>query len=517
MIHYMSLQNMSVSLSNLYEKYQEQPEVLAKMEEYLNKQFPHALELYINRINRKQNLEKQSNLYIDKFLSNPEQQYFYIQQSDLFIFYNGENYTIINEDTIWHILLSDISTKEELIPWKHKIKNLVIKQIKEKSLTMGIPESTTIQYVIQHLTPILFRSKSEVKYFLTLLGDNILKKPNTITQFARLESKDFLTCLHDHIQCLFGLQCTPISSIKFKYHNQDFTDCRILKFNDSVKIRSCWDGFLKSHILDLIAVASHYSNQFQSAKNYIDAHCQNSEAIQSISYISTININNLVDKFVNEWLEPSNGSGEIKWVEMYYLWKSFIRNECQFPIMPVYIKNLKHALSSKITYNEALDLYTMVTSAKLTYVKTFQTFWEQSISEGADEFEVSELWSLYYNWMCAKNAKVTGINEEKMRFLIEHFAGSPITGKYVTDIKCSLWDKQAEMEDIINQLKVDYNFCQEEDISIFKLYKDYCKKILDSPSKRTVSKKYFEKYISKIIPSEYINDNRLLKEYWTEF
>ena len=131
MIHYMSLQNMSVSLSNLYEKYQEQPEVLAKMEEYLNKQFPHALELYINRINRKQNLEKQSNLYIDKFLSNPEQQYFYIQQSDLFIFYNGENYTIINEDTIWHILLSDISTKEELIPWKHKIKNLVIKQIKK--------------------------------------------------------------------------------------------------------------------------------------------------------------------------------------------------------------------------------------------------------------------------------------------------------------------------------------------------------------------------------------------------
>ena len=80
---------------------------------------------------------------------------------------------------------------------------------------MGIPESTTIQYVIQHLTPILFRSKSEVKYFLTLLGDNILKKSNTITQFARLESKDFLTCLHDHIQCLFGLQCTPISSIKF--------------------------------------------------------------------------------------------------------------------------------------------------------------------------------------------------------------------------------------------------------------------------------------------------------------
>ena len=119
----------------LDEKYKDQPEVLAKMEEYLNKQFPHALELFVSRINRKQNLEKQSKIYIDKFLNNPETQYFYVHQTDLFIFYNGENYAIINEDSIWHLLLSDISTKEELIPWKHKIKNLAIKHIKEKPIT----------------------------------------------------------------------------------------------------------------------------------------------------------------------------------------------------------------------------------------------------------------------------------------------------------------------------------------------------------------------------------------------
>ena len=104
----MSLQNMSKSLSELYEKYKEQPEVLAKMEEYLNKQFPHALELFVNRINRKQNLEKQSKLYIDTFLNNPEKQYFYIHQSDLFIFYNGENYSIINAVSYTHLTLPTI-------------------------------------------------------------------------------------------------------------------------------------------------------------------------------------------------------------------------------------------------------------------------------------------------------------------------------------------------------------------------------------------------------------------------
>uniref|UniRef100_A0A6C0C6C3 Uncharacterized protein n=1 Tax=viral metagenome TaxID=1070528 RepID=A0A6C0C6C3_9ZZZZ len=513
----MSLSNMITNLTSLFEQYKEHPEIISKMEEYMSKQFPHALELYVDRINRKHNLEKQSNIYIDKFLNNPERQYFYIQQSSLFVFYNGENYSLINEDTVWHILLSDISTKEHLIPWKHKIKNSTIKQIKEKSLTISIPESNTIQYVIQHLTPVLFRSKSEAKHFLTLLGDNILKKADDTTYFTRIESNDFLICLHDHVQCILGTHCLPISSIKFKYHNQEFKNCGILSFNDSVKIRSCWDGFLKSHILDLIAVACHYSNQFQNASIYIETHCQTPEVTHSINYLSTLTKESLVNKFTETWLEPSTESGEIKWVEMYYLWKRFILSECRFPVMPVHIKDLKYLLGNKINYNESLDLYSKVTSSKLSYVKTFQSFWEQTISEGADEFEISELWSLYIKWMRLKDAKVTSISEDKMHFLIEHFAGSQITSKYVTSIKCNLWDKQSEMNDIINQLKVDYNFCQEEDIAIFKLYRDYCTKILETPLKRTVSKKYFEKYISKIIPSEYIQDNNLLKQYWCEF
>jgi hypothetical protein len=511
----MSLENMLKCIKDLHLKYHDQPDILCKMEEYMNKQFPHALDLFVDRLNRKQNLEKQSKLYIDKFLNNPDQQYFYIQQSNLFVSYNGENYALINEDMIWHTLLTDISTKDHLIPWKHKIKNLAIKKIKEKSILSSIPESCTIQYVIQHLTPILFRSKEEAKYFLTLLGDNILKKQDDICQFARKESKDFLICLQDHIQSILGKHSSPTNTIKFKYNNQLFKDCRIISFNDSVKIRSCWNSFLKSHILDIIAVATHYSNQFKSSNNYIETKCQNTETMHAVCHLSKTTSDLLINKFITEWLVPSTDSGEIKWVEMYYLWKNFIGSECNLPVMPVYIKQLKNTLKSKINYNEGLDLYSMVTSSKLSYVKTFQDFWEQTITEGEDEFEVSELWSLYLKWMHSKNAKVSDINEDKMHFLIEHFAGSPITGKFIT-IKCSLWDKQAEMEDIINQLKVDYNFCQEEDMTIYKLYKDYCKRILDT-SQRTVSKKYFEKYILKIIPSEYIKDNQLLKEYWTEF
>ena len=511
-----------IKLKKIYDNYEDNPVIIKKIHEYLDKQLPHALEHFIekqaNQLKRKQALEKHSQIYIDNFLNNPDKQYFYISQSNIFIFYNGENYKIINEDDIWHILLRDISTKETLTPWKHKIKNSVIKLIKDKHLTSSIPESCTIQYIIQHLTPTLFKSKSEAKYFLTILGDNILKKKTPMSHFTRIESQEFITVLRDHIQWLVGKHCLPCETFKFKYYNHDYKHCRIINFNDSVRIKTCWEGFIKNNVLNIIAVATHYSNQFQTAENYIKAHCQNQEVIHSICYLSNITETILIEKFIDEWIEESNTNSKITWNEMYYLWKSFIRRICNFPIMPMLLKNLKTQLSKNLKYDEINDTYNMITSAKLSYVKIFQEFWDENIAIGEDEFEVSELWSLYLSWIDPKNIKINEINEDKMLFLIEHFSKTPlIDGKMVPQIKCSLWDKQEEMREILNQLKIDYNFYQEEDIAIFKLYKDYCKKILDTNSNKTVSKKYFEKYITKIIPSEYIKNNKLLKEYWINF
>jgi hypothetical protein len=191
----MNFEVLSKKLENIFNKYIDKPHIHSKINDYLDKQLPNALEMYIERLNRKEQLEKNSEIYIDKFLNNPEKQYFYIRQSDLFIFYDGVDYKPINEDEIWHTLLSDISLREELKPWKHKIKNSVIKQIKEKRIINSIPESCTIQNIIQHLTPTLFKSKSEVKYFLILLGDNILKKETPEIHFARLEARNFVLIL----------------------------------------------------------------------------------------------------------------------------------------------------------------------------------------------------------------------------------------------------------------------------------------------------------------------------------
>ena len=72
----------------------------------------------------------------------------------------------MNEDIIWHTILSDISEKGVLLDWKYLVKTKIIKAIKERILLSAIPESETIQAVISFLTPGYFTTKEEVKYHL---------------------------------------------------------------------------------------------------------------------------------------------------------------------------------------------------------------------------------------------------------------------------------------------------------------------------------------------------------------
>ena len=60
--------------------------------------------------------------------------------------------------------------------WKHKTNTTILKRIKEKSPLNAIPESATIQSVINMLCPLLFNTREQVKYFLTIIGDCLLAK-----------------------------------------------------------------------------------------------------------------------------------------------------------------------------------------------------------------------------------------------------------------------------------------------------------------------------------------------------
>ena len=155
-------------VTQLYNQYKNTPEVIKHFENYITKKLPKLLQKIRDEEEVKLLLEKENHIYINNFLSDPERQFFYIASTDIFIKYDSINYKLIDEDALWYTILSDIGENNTFLRnYKQKTKNDIIEKIKKKTLFNTIPESTTVQNIINFFTPTLFNTKEEVKHFLT--------------------------------------------------------------------------------------------------------------------------------------------------------------------------------------------------------------------------------------------------------------------------------------------------------------------------------------------------------------
>jgi hypothetical protein len=165
------------SVTNLYQKYAENDYMLQRIYNHIVNYLPNTLENEYKNFEQRQNrnsyLTNEQQVFIQVFLS--KNQYYYLPSNNFFYEYSGKNYLIVREDDIIHKLLSTISKEQILLQWKHKTKINIIKQIKERSLFNSIPETDTIQNILNVLYSSIFTSKNAAKYFLTIIGDNILK------------------------------------------------------------------------------------------------------------------------------------------------------------------------------------------------------------------------------------------------------------------------------------------------------------------------------------------------------
>jgi hypothetical protein len=157
---------------------------------YLPHTLDNEMKNHEKRITRNNYLTNEQQLFIQVFLS--KNKYFYLPNNNFFYEYDGEKYLIVKEDDVIHKLLSSISKDRVLLQWKYKTKSNIIKQIKERSLFNSIPETDTIQNVLNVLYPSFFPSKNFAKYFLTIIGDNILKKNSNLIFLVSQKMKQFL-------------------------------------------------------------------------------------------------------------------------------------------------------------------------------------------------------------------------------------------------------------------------------------------------------------------------------------
>jgi hypothetical protein len=493
-------------IKELYNKYKDNSFITQRIFNYINIHLPNTLfneqRKYENKTYLNNYLMEEQQIFIQIFLS--KNIYFYLPNNNFFYEYNGKDYFIVKEDEIIHKLLSTISRERTLLKWKHKTKSTIIKQIKDRNLFNSIPESHTIQDILNNLFPTFFVTKNLAKYFLTIIGDNILKKHNDLVFLVSPKIRNFLDELD--IVSLNAIGCSNITC-KFvtKYHeNHLFTNCRIIQINENYSAEY-WRELLKKIGLNLLCVACHYSNRYNNSDAFLDK--IESDDGKNINILKNTTQDDLVRKFIYDYIDNTSQDFYMEWKNINFLWKQFLSNN-NLPIV-IYSNSLKNKLKEQFIYHEYTDSFIGITSKFLPVYKEFISFWNETIhikyigneefeSEYfEDELEIDELSSLFKHW--TKNKYF--LSEENIIKALKHFLTIDIIdNKYILNISSKIWNKLEDLNNSIhfireqiknNNVQFQSQFMVSFD-DLYNLYQKYCK--LNS-IKFIVSKRYFEKYL----------------------
>ena len=524
------------NLTELLTKYNDNPYILSRLATFLNN-LPNALECenkkHEERVQRMTELRIEQDNFFKVFLS--KHQYYYMPYNNLYYEYDGKTYRVIKDDHIHHKLLTTITNEGKLMPWKHKTKLNIIKQIKERNLFKSVPETGTIQNVLGFLQTI-FQTKSESKYFLTVIGDCVLKKNvNSLLFFVSSQFKKIVALIDSiaYVTCGNSIMSHFIT----KYHDShNLSFFRLIKINENANDVS-YDivkQILNDIGLDLLCVATHYSERYENSDNYLT----NIDIVikpYTMYFISnTPNI--IIQNFVSQCIEKVTNddanivSSNITWKNMHYIWKLYLSN-LQIPNM-MYSNQLQIQLSSLLEHkNDGNNtIFTNITSKYLPHVSSFLLFWENHIIETDttdddicdDEYEIDELTLLYKH----SQANQSNISETEIIKMIKHYCSPPveiIDNKYIINIRCNLWSKAEDImlflnsykENIIKKGLIDLpNEIATQLISLDELYDKYTSHCNNNKKNSyVVSKHFFEKYLVNSMP-EYIKFDKFVSSEW---
>jgi hypothetical protein len=486
-------------VSELNELYKDNEIIHQKLVNYILNILPETLETTNNtlkkREERKSTLENESEKFVQRFLNNNK--YYYHSTSELFFEYKENKYTIVKEDDVQHTILKSISENKVLMDWKYKLKVSILKKIKERDIFTCIPESETIQKVITKLNPLIFVNKETAKYFLTVLGDIILKKSSLI-YFVNSSFKPWLKEISNLCCMLFG---TPnlFNIFKFKFYDHKYEDCRILYSQSYIELESWNNYFKQENALNLFCVAAHYSQRFKSADNFILEKCKDKQLQDYTFFLKNNTKNEIMEKFINNSCEKVDNC-KISLKNMMYLWKQFVENE---KIPNVFFNNqLKQELIEKLEYDVNSDSFLNITSSKIPVVSQFISLFSTNIEEDMDEeIEIDEICSLF------NNASKLNLSEKEILDLIRHFFPDMIIedDKYILNSKCKLWDKKKDIIEFLKNYKqiAPHVEIYSEEVPINEMYQIYC----SSKNKYIASKRYFEKFIKNYSELYIVEEN----------
>ena len=515
-------QRLSETINKVLQEYKNDEYLITKISTYISNLENHILSLKKEkeqRDDRKNTLSLYKNVFMEHFLS--EKIYYYIPDSTLFITYNNKNYTQINENTIWLEILTMITKNKTIMPWKHKIRVELIASVKKQLFIHCIPESHTIQLVLNIFSGIISANKDHSKFLLTIIGDSILKKNTNNTYLVDSKVNAFVNSLQFQINKF--IRCNFTTSLKYKYYNHDYSTTRLIYSKDNIDKSLLWEHIIKQYIFDIIAVSCHYSNRFITADNFIINNCKNNDVQTYVLFLKNNTKKDIIDKFSSKMLQKCD-SLYITFDEAFYIWKTYLKSLKMPPIL--FSKELFHHLGN--IFRTSNDRFIGVTSPKLHYVKVFKQFMsdvviinpnctlsnnlteQNSICDTSknintthsesiitlDSFELSELHQLYSYWR-DKYKVSASISEEIILSLLKHFYTSINIqqDKYILGCKSTIWNKEQDVVDFLTSNIIITSTASNYNTDIFhtpNLYQQYCDYVIKNNITFIVSKAYFK-------------------------
>ncbi len=509
----MSENEMFSVVEKLQTKYANDPYMLTRLTNFIQNQLPNIMETMDmqrqQRAVRIETLNVEFDTFVKSFMTNNK--YFYVSSTEKFFYYDGLHYRLYNEDGILYHILTTITNDRNLMSWKYKTKVSIMKRIKENPLLTSVPESNTIQSVIMSLYPTFFSSKRAVKYFLTILGDNILKKKTDLIHLLPPYAKSFIRELNNFCQINIGVNL--MQSFRLKYHEHEYTNCRLVYIHETVKYENIWKNIIEETGIDIICVAVHYSTRYDSSDDYI-ANTQDSSLQSYVSYLSVRTVSDLVGGFIGKYIVFDKTSGGIiTWKNLQYLWKHFLNvNKLPMVLFQTPLKNeLMRVLGEN--YIEATDTFQGIFSKYLPDIQRFIQFWDETMIEDETEtgLELEEIRYLYNKWGSHS------INDEQILDLIQYFYPNVIieNEKYIQEIRCSMWNKQKDLSCVFADIRSEWPD-KNSDFTIYDAYLFYCrqyKKRKATESGLIVHKSYFENYANHNL-SAYIVEPGVISKSW---
>jgi hypothetical protein len=525
--------------------------ILERIHAYVKTQLPQSIKNYqtahTERETRKQSLALVADEITETFLNKTK--YFYSPHSELYFTYNNQvQYSLINEDEIHHRILSDItstsatnantkwagasatSTSASISASKYKIKNRIIKSIQSRDILSSIPESRTIQNVIAHIYPALFRTRDHAKYFLTILGDVLLKKTAPLVYFVPVVAKEFIKDLGGECYGLFGSASNAFTTaFKFKYYEHQYKDCRIVDIQIQTPpaslLRLSHMPELKSAVIDIFCVAAHYSHRFGGADDFLRLHCKTPEVSAHAWFLRDRTDQQVIKEFIDYATEPASSEHEISMTNMLYLWKMYL-SEFRLPSMffaaTLRIKLAEYACEAFDTSGvpPSVDVFPNRTSKYIPVVSQFRRFWsEYCFTDDREiELEIDELSTLFNEYSSASAASVSAVtvSDATLIGMLRHFYPDIIIedDKYILNVGCKLWDKNTEINNYLEQFKQqclanNHSFPQ----PLYNAYEYYCGLCYSTAKRRIISKRYFEKYFIEEY-ANYLDENGMITIKW---